>query len=112
LTADLPEAELGGGEEGAAHENREDGVARHIVAVDDVDRAARVVRKHVGVVESYADEEHGDRPAEGAEHSLAAVARHVVVQVTQRGGVGHRDCRCAQKLAHYLQIRKKKVSKK
>ena len=102
MTADLSEAELRCGEECAAHQHGEDGVTGHVVAVDDVDRAARVIREDVGVVQRDADEEHGNRPAERAVHALAAVAGHVVVQVAESRRVGHRDRRCAQKLAHYL----------
>ena len=65
-------------------------------------RAARVIRKHVGVVKRDADEEHGDRPAKRAVHSLTSVACDVVVQVAERRRVGHRDCRCAEELAHHL----------
>jgi len=101
----LSEAELGGGDEGAAHEHGEDGVAGHVVAVDDVHRAARVIREDVGVVQCDADEQHRERPAERAEHALASVAGDVVVEVAERRRVRHRDRRRAQELADHLQRR-------
>lgn len=99
----LFEAKLSGGDEGAAHEHGEDGVAGHVVAVDDVDRAARVIGEDVGVVECDADEEHGDCPAEWAEHSLSTVACDVIVKIAKRRRVSHRDSRRAQELTHHLQ---------
>ena len=76
--ARLLEDELGGGDEGAGHEHREDGEADGVVALDALLVAARVVAEHVRVVERDADEEHGDGPAERAEHALSAVVLEVV----------------------------------
>lgn len=102
---DFLELELGGREKGDAHEDGEDGVAGHVVPVDYVFRAARVIGEDVGVVEGDPDEEHGDRPAQGPVHPLPAVVLDVVLEVAQRGGVRHRDGGRAEELSEYLKSR-------
>ena len=100
--SDLFEAELCSGNECTAHEHGEHGVAGHVVTIDDVNRAARVIGEDVWVVKGDAYKEHGDSPAERPEHPLTSVAGDVVVQVAQCRRVSHRDRRCAQELTHYL----------
>ena len=97
--AGLLEDELSRRDEGARHENGEDGETDSVVAFDALLVAARVVAEHVRVVERDADEEHGDGPAERAEHPLAAVVLEIVTEIAERGGVGENEGRRTEELA-------------
>ena len=60
--------------------------------------AARVISEDVSLVEGDAHEEHGQPPAQRAEHALLAVVLNVFLQVSQRRRVSKCDSRCAEEL--------------
>lgn len=67
------EVDLGRGDESGAHEDAEDGEADRVVLLPCV-RAAGMLGEGGAVVQRDAHEEHGQAPAQAAEHSLVAVS--------------------------------------
>ena len=77
----VPEGDLRGHEEGAEHEEGEDGEADVVVALGVAHVALAV--KVPGVVQHDAHEEHGEAPAHGTEDALLAVL--VLVLLAKEG---------------------------
>lgn len=62
-----------------------------------------MVRERGRMVQGYADEEHGQAPAQGAEHSLVPVLVGVGAQQRDDRRVGQRDGGGAEELAYHDQ---------